>query len=324
MKEYHYLEYGILFVILLVVELIYFKVARRFGIIDKPNARSSHAQPTIRGGGIIFFISTLLWFFNSGWTYQWFFFGLSLVAIISFVDDVNPQRALVRFLIHLTAIALLFYQIQIFHWAWWLILIAAIICIGSLNAFNFMDGINGITGIYSVINFGTFLYIQEYIVDFSNISLIVTCIIAVLIFLYFNFRKAATCFAGDVGSITLAYIQIFLLLLLIGETNNFYWVVMFLIFGIDSVVTIIYRLVRKENIFLPHRTHFYQYLANEFKWPHSQVAILYGLIQLIINIVLIYSYKSKSSIILITSISIVFLYILIRGKITRNLIIFKE
>jgi UDP-N-acetylmuramyl pentapeptide phosphotransferase/UDP-N-acetylglucosamine-1-phosphate transferase len=320
MKEYSYLEYEILFVILLVAELIYFKVARRFGIIDKPNARSSHGQPTIRGGGIIFFIAILLWFFNSGWTYQWFFLGLSLVAIISFVDDVNPQRALVRFLIHLTAIALLFYQIQIYNWAWWLILIAAIICIGSLNAFNFMDGINGITGIYALVNLGTFLYIQKNIVEFSNLSLIIISIIAVLIFLYFNFRKVAVCFAGDVGSIVLAYIQIFLLLLLIVKSNNFYWVIMFLVFGIDTVLTIIHRIKLRENIFKPHRSHLYQYLANERGISHKVVSLLYGLAQLIINFLLIvFLEKISLWVSLIFILMIVFFYLSMRETLLRKL-----
>lgn len=318
MREYTYFTYGILFVILLLVEMIYFKLANKFEIIDKPNLRSSHTQPTIRGGGIIFFIASLMWFFNSDFAYSWFFLGLSLVAIISFIDDVKPQHAIVRFIVHLAAISLLFYQIQL-TWVWWLMLIAAIVCIGSLNAFNFMDGINGITGIYAGINLATFLYIQKYLIDFSGISFMTFIMLAVVIFLHFNFRKTAKCFAGDIGSISLAYIQVFLLLLLINKTNNFYWVVMFLVFGIDSTVTIINRLIRKENIFTPHRTHLYQYLANEFSWPHKRVAILYGLVQLVINILLLSFYQDQSIIIIITSTSILFLYIFIRRQMIHGI-----
>ncbi len=281
------LPYIIIGFILLAAELLYFRIALRYAIIDKPNSRSSHTGSIIRGGGVIFFIGLIGWFIVSGFSWPFFIAGAALVAIISFLDDLKPQRSSVRFLAQLVAVSLLFYQASVYDWPVWLVAIAAVVCIGTINAFNFMDGINGMTGVYGLINLGSFLYIHLYVIPFSNQQLIIISCLAVFIFLIFNFRQRAKCFAGDVGSVTLAFLQIFLLLQLIQATGNYYWVIIFLVYGIDSSITILNRLAKKENIFKAHRTHLYQYLSNEFKWPHRIVSVLYGVIQLVLNIVLI-------------------------------------
>lgn len=275
-----------LVIVLLVTELLYFRVARKFNILDKPNQRSSHQNPTIRGGGIIFFVAILIWFLFNGLQWPWMLMGMMAVALISFLDDLKPRPAYLRFFIHLVAVLLIFFQTGFYDWSWMLVLLALIICIGALNAFNFMDGINGMTGLYALLNLLGF-YVIYQIVPFSDPLLLGTLIVSVIVFLFFNFKSRATCFAGDVGSVTIALIQIFILLQLIIATNNFLWVIMFLVYGIDSVVTILYRLKRRENIFKPHRTHLYQYLVNEFNLPHLLVASIYGVTQLSINLILI-------------------------------------
>ncbi|MBL7860692.1 MAG: glycosyltransferase family 4 protein [Cyclobacteriaceae bacterium] len=273
------------------MELGYFRWAGRKGILDKPNARSSHQEPTIRGGGIIFLFAALAWFIYSGFEWPWFFVGLCGVAIISFLDDQRPQSGLLRFFIHLVSMMLLFYQVPMLDWPVLLLGSALIISIGSLSAFNFMDGINGITGIYALVTLSTFILIHERIAPFTDPGLVITLVMAVLIFLFFNFRKKAVCFAGDVGSVVLAFVQIFLLLQLIQKTQYLGWVLLVLVFGIDSVLTIVYRLSRKENIFKPHRTHLYQYLANEWGWDHRLIAILYGACQILINTMAVISFQ---------------------------------
>ncbi len=311
--------YSIIGLLLLGAELLYFRVAERYAIVDKPNNRSSHTGLIIRGGGVIFMLAVLSWFVISDFTWPYFTLGAILLAIVSFLDDVKPQRQLVRFSIHLTVVFLLFYDAQLLTWPVWLIVLAVIVCIGTINAFNFMDGINGMTGIYAVVNLGTFLYIQEFIYPFSNPGLIIIVMLSVVIFLFFNFRKQAKCFAGDVGSTTLAFIQIFLLLQLIVYTHNFFWVIMFLVFGIDAVVTIVYRLRKKENIFRAHRTHLYQYLSNETGLPHTTVSVMYGFIQLLLNVCLVISLPGSTFLWpLLFSSGFILLYLAVRNKVVNK------
>ncbi|MFZ5973677.1 MAG: MraY family glycosyltransferase [Bacteroidota bacterium] len=270
---------------LVAAELVYFRLATRLRIIDRPNERSSHAKPTIRGGGIIFILAFGLWYLCFGDNFYLMASACS-VAFISLLDDLKPQRAYVRFCIHAISMVVVFYSLSLFTWPWWLTMLALIVCIGTLNAFNFMDGINGITGLYSLVNLTSFYWINS-IVPFASETLLATLAVAVTVFLYFNFRQQARCFAGDVGSVTLAFFQVFFLLQLIVATGNFWWPILFLLFGLDSVVTIATRLIRGENIFRPHRQHLYQYIANEMGYDHRLVSAAYAGVQLVLNVVLI-------------------------------------
>ena len=298
--------------------MLYLWVADRNGIIDRPNARSSHSVHTIRGGGIIFPLAMVLEYAYSGFHYGWFILGLVLISAISFFDDLQPQDSKLRFSIHLIAVALLFYQLELFDFPWYLILVALFFVIGSINAINFMDGINGITGGYSLLTVVTLFYINRYVVVFADEMMFSAAIIAVLIFNFFNFRKKARCFAGYVGSVGIAFTLLFLILKLIIATDNLCYILLLLVYGLDVVTTITFRLIRRENISEAHRTHFYQYLANEQKIPHLGVATGYCLVQLLVNIGLIYGSINKLSylalILLITGTFIVVLRLIIQGK----------
>jgi UDP-N-acetylmuramyl pentapeptide phosphotransferase/UDP-N-acetylglucosamine-1-phosphate transferase len=274
-------------VILVLAELVYFKVAARFNIVDNPNFRSSHDQPVIRGGGTLFFVGLVIWFFFENRSMPWFLVAAALVAVVSFADDVRTTTPLQRFVFHLIAVLLVFYQLSLFIWPVWLIVVGITVCIGTLNAFNFMDGINGITGVYALVTLCTFGYVNRYTVPFTDPSLITVVALSVLVFLFFNFRKRARCFAGDVGSVTLAFILVFLLLSVIHKTGNYSWALLFLVFGMDSVITILYRIRRGENIFRPHRTHLYQYMSNELKVSHRVISVVYGIVQLAVNLIVI-------------------------------------
>ena len=306
--------------ILLVVELIYFRIAIRYSIIDKPNDRSSHVNHAIRGGGVIFIVSVLIWFYSREFLWPWFVVGAFAIAVVSFLDDVISLNPVVRFLVQLMAVLLLLLQIWPHTWPVYLVVIAVVVCIGALNAFNFMDGINGITGVYALVSLGSFAYIQVSQVSFTDLSLIITVSIAVLIFLFFNFRTNAQCFAGDVGSVTIAFVLIFLLLQLIYATQFFLWPLLFLVYGTDSIITIIYRIIRRENIFKPHRTHLFQYLSNELKWPHLIVSITYGAIQALFNLILFAKLPQQQYLIpFAAAIAFVGVYLLIRIFVTNKI-----
>ena len=274
--------YIIILVQLFVAELFYFRVADKCNIIDKPNERSSHSRITLRGGGIIFYFGALAYFLSNHWEYPWFMLALTLITFISFVDDIRSTSQGLRLVFHFTAMALMFYQWGLFSLSWWWIIIALIICTGIINAYNFMDGINGITGGYSLVILGALAYINSEITTFVESALINTVLCSVLVFCFFNFRKKAKCFAGDVGSVSIAFILLFLIGKLILMTGDFSWIILLSVYGVDSVLTIIHRLMLHENIGLPHRKHMYQLMANELKMPHVVVALTYMVAQAVI------------------------------------------
>ena len=274
--------YILILVLLFLAELFYFRIADKLNIIDKPNERSSHTRITLRGGGVIFYFGALAYFLTNHFEYPWFILALTMITVISFVDDVRSTSQIVRLIIHFTAMALMFYQWGLFALPWWTIIVALVVCTGIINAYNFMDGINGITGGYSLVVLVALAYINVRIVSFVEPGLIYTMICAVLVFNFFNFRKKAKCFAGDVGSVSIAFIILFLLGNLVIVTGDLSWIVLLAVYGTDSVLTIIHRVMLHENVGLPHRKHLYQIMANELKIPHVVVSSLFMAVQILI------------------------------------------
>jgi len=288
------MEYIFVTIVLFISILIYFKIADKYNIIDKPNHRSAHTQITLRGGGIIFPVAFVIFcLFNLNEAIQnYWSFGLGLLAIctISFIDDVKTLSNKIRLSVHLISVILLLYFTGAFSlmpfWTWPILFV---MIIGTLNAYNFMDGINGMTGIYSFITLGSLAYINTNIIQFTDQNFILYSIVACLVFLFFNFRKKAKCFAGDVGSMGIGFWVIGLITLLIMRTGEYKYVLLLSIYGMEVVLTIIERILLKENIFEAHRRHLYQLLANEKKVSHLVISSVYAACQLLINIFLIHS-----------------------------------
>ncbi len=308
------MEFSIVTVILFISMLVYFRIADKYNIIDKPNHRSAHTQITLRGGGIIFPIAFIIFcIFNYNEAIQnYWSFGLGLLAIcgISFIDDVKTLSNKIRLSVHLLAVILLLYFTGAFElmpfWAWPMLFV---IIIGTLNAYNFMDGINGMTGVYSLITLGSLAYINKDIVEFTDQNFIYYPILASLVFLFFNFRKKAKCFAGDVGSIGIGFWIIGLITLLIMKTGEYKYILLLSVYGMEVVLTIMERLSLKENIFEAHRRHLYQLFANEKKVSHLVISGVYAIIQVIVNIFLIYSDLPVWAIVLIIFIPLGILYV---------------
>ena len=284
------ITYLIVLAILFVAELVYFKIADKFNIIDKPNERSSHSSIVLRGGGIIFLIGAWLWSAFFGFPYPWFLAGLTLVAGISFVDDIHPLPDSVRLVVQFVAAAMAFYQMDILHWdMWWMVILALIVYVGITNVYNFMDGINGITAGYSLAVLVPMLLLNGQ-GAFVESSLIVVSILSVLVFCIFNFRPKgkAKCFAGDVGSIGIAFILLFILGTIIFKTGDITYLLLLVVYGIDACLTIVHRIMLHENLGEAHRKHVYQLMANELKIGHVKVTSLYMALQLVISLVFIY------------------------------------
>ena len=308
-----WLTYGVIVLLLVIGELVYFKIADKCNIIDKPNERSSHSTIVLRGGGIIFLIGTLIWavttlcgaFGEVPQVYPWFLLAVTLAAGISFVDDIHSLPDSVRLVVQFAAMGLLILQLFLSSKGNGLIgdsnllvnivfvIIALIVCVGATNIYNFMDGINGITAGYSLSVLLPLLLMNQGVAgcdingqaSFVPTSLIVVVILADLVFCIFNFRPKgkAKCFAGDVGSIGIAFILLFLIGQLVVKTGDVTYLVFLLVYGVDGCLTIVHRVMLHENLGEAHRKHAYQLMANELKIGHVKVSLLYMVLQLAVS-----------------------------------------
>ena len=277
-------------ILLLIAELVYFNIADHFNIIDKPNERSSHTKIVLRGGGIIFLIGAWIWSVFFGFQYPWFLAAVTLAAGVSFVDDVHSLPDSVRLLVQFIAMGLMFYQLDMIHATlWWAVILALVVCVGATNIYNFMDGINGITAGYSLAVLIPAL-LQNLRGEFVENSFILVTILSVLVFSYFNFRpkNKAKCFAGDVGSVGIAFILLFMIGCLIMKTGDITWLIFLVVYGVDGCCTIVHRIMLHEHLGEAHRKHAYQIMANELGMSHVTVSLIYMSIQLVISLVMVY------------------------------------
>ncbi len=285
------LTYVAIAILLLVAELVYFNVADHFNIIDKPNERSSHTKIVLRGGGIIFLIGAWVWSAFFGFQYPWFLAAVTLAAGVSFIDDIHSLPDSVRLIVQFIAMGLMFYQLDMIHASlWWAVILALIVCVGATNIYNFMDGINGITAAYSLAVLVPLLLLNGRSEGFVDESLIVVTILSVLVFSFFNFRpkNKAKCFAGDVGSVGIAFILLFLIGSLIMKTGDITWLIFLIVYGVDGCCTIVHRIMLHEHLGEAHRKHAYQIMANELGMSHVVVSLIYMGIQLVISLVMVY------------------------------------
>lgn len=303
------LSYGIIFLILLALEQAYFRVADHFNIIDRPNERSSHSSIVLRGGGIIFLLGILVWaaavlcgcFGEMREIYPWLLLAAVLAAGISFVDDVRSLPDSVRLVVQFVAMGLLILQLFVSARGEGMfgdsnllvsivfVLAALIVCVGATNIYNFMDGINGITAGYSFAVLLPLLLMNAR-EDFMSESFLAVSLLSVLVFTFFNFRPRgkAKCFAGDVGSVGIAFILLFAIGMLIVRTGDITWLIFLLVYGVDGCLTICHRILLHENLGEAHRKHAYQLMANELKMSHPLVSCIYMFMQLVVSLGFIY------------------------------------
>lgn len=304
-----WVTYLIIAAILLAAELVYFRIADKCNIIDKPNQRSSHSAIVLRGGGIIFLIGVLVWaiavlsgaFGETHQVYPWFLLAVILAAGISFVDDIHSLPDSVRLVVQFMAMGLMILQLFLSARGEGLfgdsnllinivvVIAALVVCVGATNIYNFMDGINGITAGYSFAVLLPLILVNARI-GFIDQSFLLVTLLAVLVFSIFNFRPKgkAKCFAGDVGSVGMAFILLFAIGMLIMKTGDITWLLLLLVYGIDGCLTICHRIMLHERLGEAHRKHAYQIMANELKMEHHTVALTYTVIQIVISLVFIY------------------------------------
>ena len=276
--------YIYIFVIIAILQTVYIAIARKAGIVSVPCRRSSHLRPTVSGGGIVFYFAVIAFYITTGMTYTYFAIGATILAAISFADDLHPLGVLVRMAAQIIGVTLAAMQLGIIsEMPLWATILVIITGTGFVNACNFMDGVNGITGGYSLLTLLT-LYVVNRHEPFITPSFLIIPAMAAAIFCFCNIRRHALCFAGDVGSVTVGYILLYAIGSLIDATHSIAPLVFVAVYGVDTVLTIIHRMMLRQNILQSHRMHLYQIISNEMGLGHIATASLYIGIQALINV----------------------------------------
>lgn len=313
------INYASLLIFTFIASIIYFKFAKLHGIVDEPNSRSAHSEATIRGGGIIFLISLLLYYILFNETPRQFFITpLILVSVVSFIDDVKSLPAWVRLLVHIIAMTMLFYDLEVLakidYLSILIVSILFVLCIGFLNIYNFMDGINGISFLNAIVTFGTLVVINETYQPFIESSFLIAMLVSLFVFGFFNFRQKAIFFAGDIGSIILGIIIIYATLKLFLASSNPLVFLLLGVYSIDGGLTMIIRLFNGDNISKPHKNHMYQRLIGLFNYSHIKISIGYFIAQLLINLLVLLIWNAEInlwilSVIIFTTLCLIYLVV---------------
>lgn len=289
------------FIALIAYELLYFALAKRLHIVDRPNGRSSHHRVVLLGAGVIFILAIVHYaLFNPasglllhldggglpGAGFLPFLGGALLLAVVSYVDDLRPLPSWLRLLAQFAAIVLAFYSsIATLHL--WQMILLVIVFAGILNVYNFMDGINGMLAAYSLAVVGIFFLVNQFVHPFADPLLLATLLLAILVFGFFNFRTHARCFSGDVGSIVMGFAVVYLLVRydssMPDEGQNVSFLCFIIVFLADGLLTIAKRFLTGRNILEAHREHLYETLVNDLHAPHLLVAAGYALLQAAIS-----------------------------------------
>ncbi len=286
--------YLVIFLILMLSMYLYFPIAEKNHILAGVNNRSSHRKPVITAAGFIFYEAYLIYFIklliNGDYLpWQWFV-GLTILAVVSFLDDLNDLWFLVRLFAQFIAVLFMLWQLQdmlsvsiVSDVAFWMAAVSMIIiAVGSVNLCNFMDGLNGMLGGIVLSMSIPLLFINLFVpnaMGFADSTLIGITVLSALIFMFFNYRSQPKCFSGDVGSIVLGYVMVYFVFSLIVKTGNMNYILMFAVTFMEAGLTVLQRLFAGENVFAPHRIHLFQLFCNEFYKSHRSVSGIYAGIQ---------------------------------------------
>jgi len=239
--------------------------------LDTPNARSLHAAPVPRIGGLIMvpvaLASSLPVLPSAG-----LLAGLAAgLCAISFIDDRWGLPVFVRLVSHMAAALVLCLGLLLSPSPWGYGL-AVVTLVWGINLFNFMDGSDGLAGGMALIGFAVFGWM---LLDaMPEIAKVAFCLAAAAAgFLAFNFSPARV-FMGDAGSVPLGFLA--------GGIGIAGWqqsvwpawfpVLLFAPFVVDATVTLLKRVLRGEKFWQPHRDHYYQRLVR-MGWSHRHVAL---------------------------------------------------
>jgi len=285
-------------------------ILRHFGVVDRPNARSSHEIPTVRGGGIAMVLVILIVMLWLAGNQEPYLFGLAVsffsLAMISFWDDLKSLGPAFRFGAQLlaAAAALLWLKIAVppdrmsvtaNHVTF--LVISFVWIVGYTNAFNFMDGINGLACSQALVTaLGTSILGHAAGLPWTHpaifLALVVTASSAGL--LPHNFPRARV-FMGDVGSVSLGFLIAVLTVWIACDTD--WWMLLWMgllhaNFVLDAVITVIRRTMRGERWYEAHREHFYQRLIRAGR-SHQSVTLSEMALQVMVLILLCFTQSTN-------------------------------
>ncbi len=263
-------------------------LAAKVGLVDCPTSRSSHSQPTPKGGGIGIFAAFLLSALLSGIpaTVYLPLSALTMWALLGDLMDLSPKLRLVGQLFLASVIIVATCPSPPFSQTFWISLgFWTVFLVGTANFYNFMDGINGIAGITGFLGFALLALYFYLNLGPTPLSLVAISIsLAALGFLPLNMPKARV-FMGDLGSILLGGAFACLVYLASETLLDFVCMTACLFpFYADELTTMAVRLRDGENLTQPHRRHLYQLLANERNIPHWLVTLGYAVLQLLVSL----------------------------------------
>lgn len=273
--------------VLTLIEWLVMKGGARFSLGAAVCERSSHTRVTPTCGGIIWMLSAIAGvaiFGLHGSRSTWIFLGgIAVLGCISIIDDLHPLPPIPRLISQFVVMALSFAQLcnpQDFA-----IYLVVLFCgVGIINAINFLDGICGMLALYGLVVTGSIMY-ALYIYGTPELGwfmpFLSMVLVAQLVFACFNLRDII--FAGDVGAITLGYIQVFVTISLILATRDGSFIIFFIVCIFDTGLTTLQRLFLGKSILLPHRMNIYQMLTSDQRLPHVVVSLIYALLQLLID-----------------------------------------
>ncbi len=305
-------DYVLVGLLLLVVEIAYIWLAKRIGVVDRPHHQSSHTGTVVRGGGILFYIAYLVWFIWSGFQMPMIFVGLSILAFVSFVDDIHSVSPKIRLVCQFAAFLIMLYNVHVFSQPLQPLFLLSVACVGVVNIYNFMDGVNGMTGGYSLVAILSLIYVNHFITHFIDNDLLLFVLMAILVFCFFNFRTHAKCFAGDVGALSIGFIILFLILKLFLQEAQLYWMSFIVVYAVDGGMTMLHRTFLGENLMTPHKKHAYQIMANELGMGHLKVSLIYMALQVLCNIWLIANPGNTTLFIQLLLLSVLYLWFMNR------------
>lgn len=266
------------------------RFALRSGLLDIPNARSSHVLATPRGGGLVILVAFSVVVFVAGMADLISPAQAALliapplaVGLVGFIDDRRGVPVAHRLVVHLlaasAAVALLPSLPIVVESAWVRVLLGPLCIVAliwSTNLFNFMDGIDGIAGAQAVYMClaGAWLACDGYAAT-GIILVLVALAGSVLGFLVWNWAPARI-FMGDVGS---GYLGMQLgivgcLLAIESRVTIWTWIILGSMFLADASVTLVRRVLRRQKWSDAHRTHAYQHLSRRLG-SHSKATLLF-------------------------------------------------
>lgn len=279
--------YIILALVLAAMEWGIMTLSRRFLCGPCVTDRSLHRKFTPTGGGMVWVVAGIVavcFFGDLHCITTWMFMGgIAVLGIVSYVDDLHPLPPVPRLIVQ-TIVMLLTFK-QLWYPAAIDVLIIVLFCgVGIINAVNFLDGICGMLALYGIVVTGSLFY-AFYVYDVSAYTwlfmVLSMVLVAQVVFACFNLCDVI--FSGDVGSITLGYIQVFAAIVFALNTHDASVMIFFSVCVFDVGLTTMHRLFLGESILKPHRSNIYQMLTTEAKMPHVVVALIYSLLQLLIN-----------------------------------------